>query len=369
MENLYNFDQYVNECYTQGVRETVNSILYEGLFESNYLNTAEKNFLKKVIFENNITHERLDETFLTKIRDSIKAAKEKGLEVAKKVGDAAMDKLATLAKSASDFTNYIVDKIKQLWGWATTKYAENKEKHKAAIKQAIEKSKDKIIKPGAEAVSTLAADVKNLSVTLAWWTKEFIGTVMDKLKNVLSKVLLAESLTWKGEMILEFTKLDIKAFDKLNEGDGHDDGKFSWLKKLVHTLAKIPPFSVLGEIRKKLTESFGSFLVNISDATHKMGGPGVYEFAALTIILGALAEYAVKTAGSRAAVAVIPFAGTIVHILGYVALGILFVEVIEELMKEGEKQKAGPEDGTVKQAPAAKPTAPEAGAPAPEATA
>jgi hypothetical protein len=351
MENLYNFEEYVNESYAAGIAVTVKTIAFEGLFESSYLTPTEKIYLKKIINECNNSYEMLDESFIGDIRQAIKDAKDKGLEIAKKVGDDVMTKLENLAKSASDFTAYITDKIKAMWDWASTKYAAEKDKHKQAIKAALLKNKDQILSHKEDLQKGLATDIAHLKETLLWWKDQFIKFFADKMKEVLSKILLKESLTWKGETILEFVNFNI---DSINE----NEGKFGWLSKIVHTLSKIPPFSYLASVREKLTGSFKTFLSSISDITKKMGGPGVYDFAALGILLGALGEYAIKKLTVGAAMNVIPFAGTLVHVLGYVALGLLFIEVVEELMKTGEltgsKQEAKPEE---KAATAEKPTA------------
>ena len=328
MDKLYNFEEYVKECYEATIHFTVQEATWVGVFEGSYLTPTEKSWFKSFLSQNQIKSELLNESFIDKIHDVFQQSQQRGTKLAQKIGANTIKKLKNLSQSAQKFTDYLVGKMEELWSYALDRYGKNKKKQKAEIKEAILKNKEKLIKNKENLGTTLKKDVQEFKETINWWIQDFSKSLFEVAKEEINKLLIKESLTWKGEMVTELVEFNP---EELNEGL-----RFGWLSKIAHSLAKIPPFSYLVEIREKATQEFGVFLANISDLTQKVGGPGTFAFTGLAIVLGAVSETIIKKISVGAAIVVVPLASTILGILGYVAYGLLVVEVLEDLLSAGE---------------------------------
>lgn len=319
MKNIYSFEDYINECYINILREELISL--DLILNSNYLTINESKWINSFLQKENLYYCSLNENFLDKIRNSIGRARQKSEDAIRDIGRETLKKLERLAANVNKFVEYIVQKTRELWEGGLKIYNNTIIKEKQSIKNSILKSKESIESNRKTIGNTLREDIKNFKSTLTFWRDDFKNKLISSLKKNLRGILIKES-----SLIIY-----ISQFDNINES-----GKFGWVSKIVHTLAKYPPFNILALVRKKATESFGNFLKNISELTNQSGGPGVFKFESLIIIFGALSEVIVKKISLGAASAVIPFTATILSILGYIAYGLLAIEVLEDLIDTGE---------------------------------
>jgi hypothetical protein len=316
------------------IAESVTKETFKGLFESAYLTPIEKNALRIAITNNPHELSVLDENILDNIKKGWDKAKEIGVNVKDNVAQK-IDKVITNAKA---FAQYIADLFKQAFDKILGFFMKKYEPLKSKCLKAAQEGKIKIEK------NQIKNEMTMLSDTVKFWLKEFPKKVYDAITGTFAKEIVKESFSDDRfiNILAESTISDIKikATEYFNNA----------LDKIKH----VPPFKQLHDIEHLAAHGAEKFLNNFSSFTKNMGGPGTYNFVAISAIFGIIVElYAKDKAGkmlnlvkggieeivtSEWVLNMIPAAKLIVTSIGYVALLITVIEIIQLISKEVNKE-------------------------------
>lgn len=175
MAKLYSFEEFLikesvrfEETATKlqrDVESTLHKKIWEGIDRSTYFTVDEKDSLRIIMEEAGIDGTELNESILGKMRNAVKSLVDKGA----KIKEETVEKLASIMKSASDFSKYLKDLLFKAWdkllGYFQKKYAPMKD----YILKAVDKEevKAKVLE------KNIAQEIKELKETLAFWLKSF----------------------------------------------------------------------------------------------------------------------------------------------------------------------------------------------------
>ena len=342
-QKILGFEDFLREtkrvtqsAIRKDVKPAVQEFAWAGLTSTGYLTPKEAQWLKENF--SNVT--TLDESFLGQIRDRVKTAAHAGNEVGKEL----YAKISKVYDRASTFSKYLVNLFEKafdkLLGYFKKKFDVAKKAFFADVKSG--KIHLKNIK------GNIKEELNQLSETATWWLKNFQVMYTKSLETVFSKELLKEALHVDANIINEFMNFNAS---KLNEeGEeigGEDDSKsiFKIVGKIAHRLEKVPPFNLLAKIKDIATDATAAGLQKFSELTKKMGGPGVYEFAKIALVVGFFVEYLVKHMAVKQVESILDsefilkFLPGIQHVIIALEYTALCLVVIETLKEAGEVEQ------------------------------
>jgi hypothetical protein len=341
-----------------------NKRLWTDIFASNYLTEEEKEWFSTYLSENNIEGDinNLDESLWDTIKKGIEGVKDS------KVGKAIVDKVGKAMDGAKRFAAYIGDLVMKAWT-KLIEYFKNKFK---GVKETIKKDYEKAKEGTSDIATNIKQDVLDLKDTMKYWTVDMPKKVANTITGKFAQEIVKECLMYNGTIINELSNFDEAKMDqilmsineaddaeeggdeKADDGHGHAKGSFGFLNKMAHAVVKWFPFNLLAKIKELGTKGAKFILSGFSAITKKLGGPGVYEFAVISLVAGGALELYLKHKGvelldkgledvisAQAVLKIIPMAKTIIHALELTALFLLIVETVAELADlEGEIEKA-----------------------------
>jgi len=337
MQRVKKFSDFIQESneFKKEIQQTISMKIWEGIFYSSYLTEQEKTWLKNCIKTENIQNEYLSESLLDTIKKGIRSLKDSD------IGKSVIDKLSTLVQNAKSFSIYLSDLLKKSYDKILGYFVKKFDSPKKVFIEGIKKDKTKI--------KTLAKNIRHeqklLTETISFWLKDIPKILYDSIRGIYSKEIIKECMEYNGDFIFELSK-----FNLLYESE-EQKGIYAFLNKITHKLEKIPPFNLLKKIQDIGESGSNLFLTKFSELTKKLGGPGVYEFVAISSIAGFFFEYYVKNLalsgvdeilGKEIILRFIPMASSIVHSLMFTALIISILDTIRsiyELEHDLEKTK------------------------------
>jgi hypothetical protein len=293
------------------------------VFQSKYFTKTEKRALRELIYITGLNESAVNETILSKMRDGLKKMK----EVGSTLGSMALDKLHEIMKSASAFAKFIAEQVRKMFEKMVNHF---KGKY-APMKDTISK---KFKESGLEA-SKLQEEKEALSQTVNFWTKEVPNKIITAITNNYADEVLKECLENNIDFINEL---------RVFESEGGSGTLWNFVNKIAHKLESVPPFSWLSKVASIAEAGTKEVLKKFSELTKNLGGPGVYDFAVVSVIAGALIEYKVKSLGTEAIKGIlsgeallkfIPFVVPILHAIGWVALILTVIEVVNKIGGDG----------------------------------
>lgn len=333
-ERILGFDDFMRESrkatkavLQREVKSAVSEFAWEGLISTGYLTEKESIWL----VENAKDFNKLDESLLGQLRDKIKSVKDT------QIGKDVYAKVSKVYDRASTFTKYLISQFNKFFDKALGYFVKKFEPAKKALLADIKNGKVSI----GTVKNNISSDIKLLSETISFWLKSFQAMYTKAMEHAFSKELLKEALHTDARL---FDALLESEGDIESSGSGSEDSAqgiiFSVINKITHKLEKIPPFNMLAKVKEIAEIGTSKMLKSFSELTNKMGGPGVYEFAAISAIAGFFIEYYVKhlavssvdsILGSEAVLRFLPMASELVHVLTIIALLIATVETAKEL--------------------------------------
>jgi hypothetical protein len=365
-KRFYDFDTFSQEFLRESqlaeaaILEAANRRLWTDIFTSSYLTEGEKTWFANYLTENNISADinNLNESVWDTIKSGIDTLKDAGSAT----GKAIVAKLGQAMDGAKAFANYIGDLIKKAWD----KLFEFFKKKFVGAKATIKKDYEKAIAGKDNAKANIQEEITNLKDTLKYWITDVPKLISDSIKGKFANEIVKECLTnTNGDFLLEIAEFDPKKMDILileaidideaddaaEEGDGGDEhgddkehgdkkGLFGWLNTMAHTVSHWFPFNLLHKIKTLAEKGVNKVLRGFSELTHKMKGPGVFEFALISLVAAGAIEYWVKgklthplkdILSAEPIMRVIPMGKTIITAIEWVALISLIVETIEEI--------------------------------------
>ena len=345
-KRFYNFEQF-NEAFTVETRiaeaailEAANKKLWMDLFSSDYLSEEEKIWFSDYLAKNNIDESwTVNESVWDAIKQGVQNMKDSdiGKKIIAKVGQA-MD-------GAKQFSSYVGGLLKKAWDKLIA-YFKNKFK---GFKDVIKKDFQKAESGGKEIGNNIKEELINLKETMKYWTTDVPANIVKTITGKFSENIVKECLSYNGSILNELGAFDPKTMDEiltktLNEADdeeqgndehgGDDDkhdghhaqGLFGFLNKMAHAISKYPPFTWLEKVKSLGTAGAKAILKGFSQITKNMGGPGVYEFAVISIVAGGALELYLKhkaaalldkgledVIGAEPVLKMIPMSKTIIH--------------------------------------------------------
>ena len=337
MGKVLSFNDFIGESkktvrahIQKEVSSAIGEVAWQGLFVGNYLTETEKTHLRSLNLQN--TDNLLDESLLRSIRDGLNQIKDS------KIGAAIVAKLDHVVHKASSFAQYIsrmwTNAYDKLLGYFVKKYDGVKKEVISALTTGKELAKLDY--------TSMKDELAHLKETISWWLKNFVKTINDAIVNAFSKKLIAECLN-VGTDILE--RLNSFTPEKLFEED--EKGMFGFLNKVTSAIEKMPPFNLLAHVKHIAESGSKKFLTKFSDVTKEFGGPGVYEFVAVSAVAGFFIEYFVKhlaiggaeeVLSSEAILRFLPMAGSLLTVIEIVALVVALVDTLDTIV-EIEKGK------------------------------
>lgn len=367
-KRFHNFEEFILE--SQKAEETIMSALnkriWTEVFTSSYLTEEEKVWFSNFLTENNIPVDidNINESVWDSIKAGIEKVKDSGTDIGKKISD----KIGKAYQGAKQFTAYIGDLIKKSWA----KLLEYFKKKFAGIKDIIKKDYEKALNGKEISEDKLATELEALGETVNFWTTKVPGKIAETVRGKFANAIVQECLIYNGEILNELGVFDPKLMDEmvmkaLNEADDANDpdnkgeeggdaahgdtkGLFGWLNKMAHKISEYPPFKWLHQIKGLAEKGVKGILKKVSEITTKLDGPGVYDFAVISLISAGAIEYFIKhwlaekletgIFGSEPILKLIPMGTTILHTIEWVALIVLIIETIKELTSTGGTENA-----------------------------
>ena len=323
-KRILNFKDFVNESTKQysavKANEALGEILLNDILKSRrYLSESDK-----VIFLAHLSEASINENLL----DTIKGAVDKLKQVGGDIKADVLNKIETVVQSAKDFSSYIADLFTNMFKKILDYF--NK-KTEAVVAKGVDAIKSGKLKVEKASFNQLKKEKNYLQEIITFLTIEFPKMVINNLKTVFSKKLIEESLNFKGDDLFE---------------DEHGDPKFGFMSQMANSLAKIPPFSLVSKIESIVAASTEKLLFYFSEFTKALGGPGPYEFVALSGIIGFIvgleAEHKMKEwllhnamglLTAEGLLKFIPFAKQFIMILGTVSLIVGTVHLIDHIIE------------------------------------
>ncbi len=356
-KRFHNFGEFILESQKaeEAIMSALNKRIWSEVFASSYLSEEEKVWFSNFLTENNIPVDidNINESVWDSIKAGIEKVKDSGTDIGRKIAD----KIGKAYQGAKQFTAYIGDLIKKSW----TKLLEYFKKKFAGVKDIIKKDYKKALDGKEISEDKLATELEALGETVDFWTTKVPGKIVDTVKGKFANAIVQECLSHNGEILNELGAFDPKLMDEmiikhLNEADeadakgeeggdaAHGDdtkGLFGWLNKMAHKISEYPPFKWLHQIKGMAEKGVKGILKKVSELTTKLDGPGVYDFAVISMISAGAIEYFIKhwlaeklekgVFGSEPILKFIPMGTTILHTIEWVALIVLIVETIKEL--------------------------------------
>jgi hypothetical protein len=349
MSRVYDFNEFLNEAYKAEslIIASATTRVWQDIFKSNYFSEAEKLAFSDFLNENGINFEDMNESLWDTIKKSVEDMKDS------KIGKAISDKVGKAIEGAKSFGLYLGDLLKKAW---TKLISYFKDKFKG-FKDVIKKDYEKAVKGGKDVKTNLKTELGDLKDTIEYWTVEVPKLIVKTLTGKFTDSMTKECFTYEGDFVNEMAtfskdKMDAVLLSAINEaeddhaGDGGSEkkGMFSFLNTIAHTVAKWPPFSWLASIKELGTKGAEFIMKGFSKITANLGGPGVFEFAVISLIAGGALELYIKHKAkemieggiekvleAEPVLKLIPMAKTIIHSLELVALFTLVVETVGEL--------------------------------------
>jgi len=343
MSKILDFDEFLREsrkvtkiAVRESIRPAVQQYAWHGLSSTGYLTEKEITWL-----HTNFPNEyELNETFLGKLRDKIKTAAQSGSELGRSI----YAKVSKVYHSASALTKYLVNLFQQNFDSLLGYFKKKFEPAKKAFLADIRTGKADMKKIG----TNIGEEVNQLKETVMWWLKQFQQMYTRSVEKIYSKHLLKEAVDHDASIMEKFINFNV---EKLNEEDesADDNSIFKIVGKIAHDVEKIPPFNLLAGINELAKDATSAALTKFSSVTKKMGGPGVYKFVGIALVVGFFTEYQVKHIAIEgiehvlSAQALLKFLPAIRHVIigiEYTALCLVIIETIKEAKKIGETVKA-----------------------------
>jgi len=372
-KRFHNFEEFILESQKaeEAIMSALNKRIWSEVFTSSYLTEAEKVWFSNFLTENNIPVDidNINESVWDTIKAGIEKVKDSGTDIGKKISD----KIGKAYQGAKQFTAYIGDLIKKSWA----KLLDYFKKKFAGVKDIIKKDYKKAVDGKEISEEKLAAELEALGETVDFWTTKVPAKIADTVKGKFANAIVQECLTHNGEILNELCafdpiKMDEMVMKALNEADDNADandpenkgeeggdaahgdtkGLFGWLNKMAHKISEYPPFKWLHQIKGLAEKGVKGILKKISELTTKLDGPGVYDFAVVSMISAGAIEYFIKhwlaeklekgVFGSEPILKFIPMGTTILHTIEWIALIVLIIETIKELTTAGKEGDAAP---------------------------
>lgn len=284
-----------------------------------------------MVFESEdfVNEENLVQKMKAKFDQAVQVAKEKG----KQALTDTQTKIVQLGGNIVNIIKLMIDKLKEwmknLFDAAKGAYMQAMGKEKAKVEELISKMK-------GETKTKLGIEIQNLkditSHFVNWifsgFPKEIASGTGKVVKQDVSEAFelaIYESLNEavvSGE--LDFT-------DLLKEGD---EGSIPFLSSIAKGLNKVPPFSLLYKVKSAVAKVGTKVLNRFSFyATEMAGAPGPYEFAAIAVIIGVIAEVQIKGVAKHAILHAVPGLGTVAAWLSNAAMALALIAVVEAVIK------------------------------------
>ena len=327
------------------IQSALTKRVWSDIFTSNYLTESEKIVFSNFLNESNIDFDNIDESMW----DTIKSGVEKLKDAGTSAGKAISDKIGKAIDGAKSFASYIGDLIKKSW----TKLIEFFKKKFANVKGIIKKDYEKATEGVDNAKEKLNDELYYLQQTALYWTTEVPKLIIDTIKGAFTKEIVKECLTNNGNILNELSvfdpiKMDEMVMKALNEADDTEEadagdkkeGAFSFLNDMAHAVSKFPPFKWLHALKGAAEKGFKLILKNVSDVTKKVGGPGVFDFALVSLIAAGAFEYWAKgkltepvkdILTAEPIMRLIPMGKTLITAIEWTALILLIIETVGEL--------------------------------------
>ena len=321
MSKVLRFDDFIkNEAseVRQQVFRQVESAVWPGLFRGSYLTEAEKNWLRTYMTGKNAAN--VSESVMSILRDGIEKMK------STEVGQAVAQKLGNLLDNGVKFANYLADLIQRAWDKILAYFIKKYDSTKALVTKELKSGKLR----GIVIKENIQKDVKDLSDTAKFWLTTIPGKIVSTIKEFYTKDVVREALENSSDIISI-----ISTFDPNNISEG----LFGFLDSISQKISKFPPFNILTKIKDLSAEKTNQFLMKFSEITKLAGGPGVFEFAAISAIAGFFIEYYVKhialegvddILSSEAILRVVPMSRQIISAIEIVALIVAIIETTKE---------------------------------------
>ena len=265
----------------------------------------------------------LDEASIAdKLAGLWKTAKEKGKDAL----DASQQKVLAWGKNISTFISNMVGALKK---WMSEQFDLLKKKYK----DVVDRRKSEI----EDAYSKMNDDKRKLIVKEVGHLREILGHMSKWMFNgfTVSMASSAEQVANQDEGPNEsfFRNLSSEVLLGVFESGEHGP-TIPIFSDLAHSLHKVMPFKALHYMQDTWSHAAKNGLDRLSIAATKLANaPGPYEFTALAALVGIALEVAFKNV-AVGALALIPYIGVIFSIIGYIALGVAVVGVVETLVKK-----------------------------------
>lgn len=332
------------------VTAVVQEFAWSGLISTGYLTPAESKWL----VENSQGFTRLDETLLGQLRDKVKSVKDT------EMGQKIYAKLSKVYDRGITFAKYLVSLFQKVFDRVLGYFMKKFDPVKKGIVNDIKSGKKSIPKMSGN----LKTDTKNLTDTISFWLKNFQQMYQKGLQDTFSKEIIKEALHNDARIIDSLNNFVINEDeDGGTEQSLIDDSTavIGVIDKMAHKIAKIPPFNLLDKVKDLASKSSSRLLEEFSIITHKMGGPGVFKFEAIGVVIGFFVEWYAHHLADRGIESVLekeivlrflPFAGGLITAISIVAMCISVVEVVKEL-NHLDMQVPGENAGAAPAAPVA----------------
>ena len=321
MGKVLRFDDFIKNEATevrQQVFRQVESVIWPGLFRGNYLTDAEKNWLRTYMTDKKAAN--VSESVMSILRDGIEKMK------STEIGQAVAQKLGTLLDNGVKFANYLGDLIQRAWDKILAFFIKKYDVTKKLVIREMQSGKLR----GIVIKENIQKDINDLGETAKFWLTTIPGKIVSTIKEFYTKDVVREALENSSDIISI-----LATFDPNNVSEG----LFGFLDGISQKIAKYPPFNALTKIKDLSAEKTEKFLVKFSEITKIAGGPGIFEFAAISAIAGFFIEYYVKhialegvddILSSEAILRIVPMSRQIISAIEIVALIVAIVETTKE---------------------------------------
>jgi hypothetical protein len=267
----------------------------------------------------NISEYLIKENFFNKLKSGIDKAKNIAKDVNDK-GKQALKKIVDAAKEVTDFItkikNYLSSEIEKIL--TNTK---NKLKEKLSADKNFTNKIKEMLSSDEQAV---LRDIKTIGEVVSFYRNKLKDSLLNKVTEGLKSFFSNTNKEMSVSEKLEF----IKESDNV-------------ISKLVHGLNKIPPFSWLEKVAHIGEKGTEKIISALSGLTKNLGGPE-FTLPIIATIMGIAFEYNIKGLAKHGLIEVtsffsIPFVGTLIKSIAFIATLIAVYEIFELIIKKNEK--------------------------------
>ena len=255
----------------KAVEDKMREIVWKGVMESSYFTSDEKTGIFRAMKAAGIDNKALNESILTRMRETLPKLKEEGVEVKEEV----IDKLEKVMKSSSAFSKYLADLVLKAWdrvlGFYKTKLDPSKADALARLKQ--------LRKEGTDLNNNINVELGGLKDLSMFWLKIFPGMVAKAMLQNYAKAIMKESLEVSADIHSSIMKFSP---NKLNEDNA---ALWAFMDDITDQLKEVPPFKTLGAVRSFDGVSPDKFADAFVKFTADNGGPSGKKYEMLPVVM------------------------------------------------------------------------------------